>query len=167
MNLTTKQILLFTLLIILIYLIYTEYKRENIAAYTQIDLCNKNNDKSSLFDSLKDTCIVKVPPTRTTDNYSFISKVHTPVLVDMVTPVSNNLNKPILTDVISSIPKNLKSVATNTMIKKDTNIVSAEIKPIKPTPIEQKPIKPIKPILKKPQNINDQKLFISELKDIV
>jgi hypothetical protein len=159
MNLTTKQILLFTLLIILIYLIYTEYKRENIAAYTQIDLCNKNNDKSSLFDSLKDTCIVKVPPTRTTDNYSFISKVHTPVLVDIVTPVPTNLNKPILTDVISSIPKNLKSVATNTIIKKDINKVSAEIKPT--------PIKQIKSILKKPQNINDKKLFISELKDIV
>ena len=164
MNLTTKQILLFTLLIILIYLIYTEYKRENIATQTQIDLCNKNNDKSSLFDSLKDTCNVTIPQI-CTDHYLFPAQVHTPILADMITPVPNNLNKPILTNVISSIPKNIKSVATNTIIKKNINKVSAQIKPEKIVKIDQEIKTQIK--VKPKKHMSNEKLFISELKDLL
>jgi len=114
MNLTkNQQIILFSIIIlVIIYLTYKYYKKENIATYVPIDLCNKNSDKMSLFDSLEDVCDIKLPKEVLPKQYSFVSKVHTPIMVNTVSPDPRILNKPILTNVINSIPKNLRSVVS-------------------------------------------------------
>ena len=114
MNLTKNQqiILISIITIVIIYSVYKYYKKENIAAYVPIDLCNKNSDKMSLFDSLEDVCDIKLPKEVLPKQYSFVSKVHTPVLVNIVSSDSRILNKPILTNIVNSMPQNLKAVVS-------------------------------------------------------
>jgi hypothetical protein len=170
MNLTKNQqiILISIITMAIIYFVYKYYKKENIAAYVPIDLCNKNNNMMDIFDSYRDVCEIQLPKEILPKQYSFVSKVHTPVLVDTVSPDPRILNKPILTNIINSMPKNLKAVvSTEKYIPKTLPTESQLIQSTQSKQLIQsiQPTQPIQPI--QPKQANLEKIFLASAQDII